>query len=217
MRAALAAVVVAGCGAPAARPDVARDAAADAAPDAPPKAVPCATAFGSGVAAGFGRIDGTVLAIVPPGDDDCTEPNSTHLVVQVAIADGAYRMVVDVLSNQGSPDVLFDELDAPLAGPAWSEGWHQPVAVDYPSTLGIHSTAFTAMHQADLVNQLTGELALGAHVSIYATATTSEPHSPHLVHRNASPASTDGAIVVGADATDGAPHWMLMRFDEDTF
>jgi hypothetical protein len=192
------------------------DAAIDAAPDAPPKAVPCSpeSGFGSGVTAGFGRIDGTVLAIVPPNDQDCAEPNSTHLVIQVSIADGAYRMVVDVLSTSGSPEVLIDELDTALVGPAWSEGWHQPVAVDFPTTFGVHSTSFTAMEQADLVTKITNEISLGSHISIYGTATTSEPHSPHLVHRYPDVPSSDGAIVIDPDT---APHFILLNFDEYTF
>src|SRR5450432_3613923 len=92
--------------------------------DAGDKAGPCASMFGTALTPAFGRIDGTVLAVVPPGDQACALPNATHLVVQVTMGGAAYRLVVDVLSNQGSPDVLLDELDAPLVGGAWTEGWH---------------------------------------------------------------------------------------------
>ena len=184
----------------------------DAAPDADPKAAPCTGTFGTGLPTGFGRMDGTVLAVVPPGDEACPEPNSTHLIVEIVQQGAAYRLVVDVLSNQGSPDVLYDELDAPLAGEPWADGWHTQSPLDYATTLGVASTAFAAMHEADLVTTITGKLDLGARVSIYATVGASEPDSAHLVHRNIT--NQDGAIVL---LPDTAPHYLLMRFDEQTF
>jgi hypothetical protein len=190
--------------------------AADAPPDdvAPDvnKAAPCATAFGSSLTNAFGRFDGTVLALVPPDDQACTLPNSTHLVIQLTTAGVAYRMVVDVLSSSGSPDVLFDELDAPLVGSPWAEGWHPGAMLDYVTTLGVHSPAFTAMHEADLVNTISAEIDLGAHLSVFATV-DGEPNSAHLVHRNVT--NADGAIVVRPDSQ--SPHYMLMRFSEQTF
>ena len=35
----------------------------------------------------------------------------------------AYRMVVNVLSTSNQPHVYLGEVDAPLAGPTWAEGW----------------------------------------------------------------------------------------------
>ncbi len=176
------------------------------------KARPCAATFGSALSPGFGRFDATILAVVPPGDESCAEPNSTHLVVQGTIDGAAYRMVVDVLSNQGSPDVWLHEFDAPLVGEPWAEGWHTDVPLDYVTTLGLTSTAFTETMEDGLVTAITNELALGAHVSVFATSGSSEPNSAHLVHRNAT--NQDGAIVISPDT---APHWLTMRFDEQTF
>jgi len=122
-------------------------------------------------------------------------------------------MVVDVLSSSGSPNVLFDELDAPLAGEPWSEGWHpMGIALDYVGTLGVHSTAFTPMVENDLVATITAELELGANISVFATV-DGEPNSAHLVHRNTP--NADGAIVVGPESP--IPHYMLMSFSDQTF
>jgi hypothetical protein len=181
-------------------------------PDAVDKSATCATTFGTGLTPGFARIDGTVLAVVPPNDQACALPNSTHLVVQITMGGAAYRLVVDVLSNQGSPDVWFHELDAPLAGPAWADGWHTGVMLDYVTTLAAHSTDFVEMNQADLVAKITSELELGANISVFATTGATEPNSAHLVHRNAT--NADGAIVISPDV---APHYLLMRFDEQSF
>ena len=181
-------------------------------PDAVDKSAACASTFGSALTPGFGRLDGTVLAVVPPGDQACALPNSTHLVVQVTMGGAAYRMVVDVLSNQGSPDVWLTERDAALVGPAWSDGWHVGASLDYVTDLSLHSTDFTEMKEADLVTAITAELELGAHISVFATTGASEPNSAHLVHRNLT--GQDGAIVI---APDSSPHYLLLRFDEQAF
>lgn len=195
-------LALAACGSSSAKPT----------PDAVDKSATCATAFGTGMTPGFGRADGTVLAVVPPNDQACAKPNMTHLVLQLQIGGAAYRLVVDVLSNQGNPDVWFAERDSALVGDPWSEGWHVPAHLDYVADLGSHSTEFTEMNQADLVAKITSELEIGAHVSVFATAGSTEPDSAHLVHRNAT--NADGAIVISPDT---APHYLLLRFDEQTF
>lgn len=179
------------------------------------KSAPCASTFGGALTAAFGRVDGTVIAVLPPNDQACAAPNSTHMILEVSMGGAVYRMVVDVLSTSGSPDVLIDELDAPLADGAWADGWHPGVQLDYVTTLGVHSTSFTPMHQADLVAKITSELDLGAHVSVFATSggAASEPDSAHLVHRNLT--NADGAIVIHPDAA--VPHYILLSFAEQTF
>ncbi len=184
----------------------------DAAPPSVDKAAPCASVFGSALTSAFGRLDGTVVAVVPPNDQACTLPNMTHLVVQVMMQGAVYRLVVDVLSNQGSPDVLFYETDAALAAGPWSEGWHAGAALDYVTTLKVQSGSFKPMVQKDLVTKITGEIELGAHISIFATS-AGQPNSAHLVHRNLTDA--DGAIVVNPESA--TPHYLLLRFDEQSF
>jgi hypothetical protein len=160
----------------------------------------------------FGRADGTVVAVVPPNDQACAMPNRTHLVIQLLISGATYRMVVDVVSTSGVPDVLLDEIDAPLAAGAWAEGWHAGVALDYVSTLAVHSPAFTSMKEDALVAKITSEISLGDRLSVFATS-QGEPSSAHLVHRNAT--NADGAIVVRPDSA--TPHWLLLRFAEQVF
>ena len=187
----------------------------DAAPDAPyPKALPCAASFGSSLTNAFGRLDGTVRAVVPPGFPGCPQPNSTHVVVQVDMAGQAYRMVVNVRSSMGDPRVFFRTLDAPLVGPAWSEGWHPGYTLDYASDLHVTSDTFTPMEMDALVDTMTSPIELGAKISVFATSSGGANASgAHLVHRNF--VNADGAIVVGPDT--GAPTYLLFRFDEQLF
>jgi len=176
------------------------------------KAAPCAATFGMGLTSAFGRLDGTVLAVVPPGDNACAKPNSTHVVIQVVWQGAPYRMVLDVLSSSGNPDVFFHEIDAPLAAGPWVEGWHPGVALDYVDTLSVHSTAFTEMVEAALVAKVTSEIDLGSHVSVFATS-AGAPDSAHLIHRNLP--GTDGAIVLRPESAQ--PHYLLFRFADQSF
>jgi hypothetical protein len=189
--------------------------ASDAAVDTGPvdKAAACADTFGNDLVAPYGRLDGTVLAIVPPGHPTCAMQNGTHVVLQVTMKGAAYRMVVNVESEflGVDPKVRFLAIDKPLPAPAWSEGWHAGVTLDYPTTLDVHTAAFTPVAKDDLVKTVTDAIALGAKVSVYST--TSGGASSHKIHRNG--ASDDGAIVLGPDTA--TPHFLLFHFDQQTF
>ena len=184
----------------------------DSTPDVD-KSATCATTFGDALTNAFGRLDGTVLAVVPPADDACALINGTHLVLQVTVSGVAYRMVLDVLSNVGNPDVFFYEEDAALVAGAWSEGWHAGVTLDYVDTLHLHSTVFTEMTETPLVDKVTSEIEVGSHISVFATS-DGESNSAHLIHRNLT--GSDGAAIV-LKPESASPHYLLFRFAEQTF
>ena len=213
MRVVYALALLAGCRDVPALPDArARD---DAAVDGPlDKARDCAVVFGSSLTNSFGRLDGTVRAVVPPGNPSCPMPNGTHLVLQVTMAGETYRMVTNVLSDSGPPHVYLYELDAPLAGPAWAEGWHPGYQLDYTSTLHVTSDQFVPHDMATTVDMITDRIDLGTKVSVFATSSGGVNASgAHLIHRNLT--NADGAIVIGPDTA--TPHYILLRFDEQTF
>ncbi|MGE3458530.1 MAG: hypothetical protein AB7O24_25655 [Kofleriaceae bacterium] len=190
---------------------------ADVQPDAPvsidatDKAAPCVATFGQDLTDGFGRLDGTVVAVLAPGNQTCPRPNSTHLIIEVAASGQVYRMVVSTKSTSGHPVMALAERDAALAGPAWQDGWHTGIPFDYVTTLGLHREDFTATPQAELASAITSRLELGARVSVFGTV-EGQPDSAHLIHRNA--AEADGAIVINPDTS---PHYMLLRFDNQLF
>jgi len=204
----LCALAACGSSSPAAH-DAAID-AVDAAPVPDGKASACASTFGNALTNSFGRLDGTILAVVEPGNMACAMPNSTHVVLEVTADGAAYRMVVNVLSTSSDPHVWLDELDAPLAGGAWTEGWHPGVQLDYVTTLQVAKAAFTQADEAAAVARLETQLVPGARVSVFATSSGGD--SAHLVHRNQT--NQDGAIVL---APDTAPHYLLTAFPEQTF
>ena len=184
-----------------------------ASPDALDKSAACASTFGSELTDSFGRLDGTLLAIVPPTNTTCPQPNSTHVTVQIMTDGAVYRMVVNVLSTSSEPNVFLGETDAPLAGTAWEEGWHPGVALDYVTTLGVTKSQFADSMQADAVARVMTDLELGTHISVYATSSGgTDASSAHLVHRNLT--NQDGAIVLTPET---APHYLLTAFPEQTF
>jgi hypothetical protein len=171
----------------------------------------CTATFGAALTSAFGRADGTLLAILTPEDQQCPRPNATHVILEVTMGGSAYRMVVNVQSDTAPFDVAYTELHAPLAGPAWADGWHPGVALDYATTLGLHTDAFAPTPTAGLVSTIVTRLAIGAPVSVYATSSGGD--SAHLVHRNAT--DQDGAIVL--DPASSSPTYMLFRFSNQTF
>ncbi len=179
------------------------------------KSESCASTFGDKLLAGYGRIDGTVLAVVKPTDTQCAMPNNDHVVLQILINGEAYRMVINVQSDIQTTDtrVFFHELTHAMPLPPWSEGQHlDNIQFDYAKTLDAHSGSFTPYELAELSDLISDRITLGAKVSVYAD--TSGGSSAHKVHRN-SAAYSDGAIVL--DPTSDAPTFLLFRFVDQVF
>src|ERR1041384_6331326 len=139
--------------------------------DGTPVRLPCTGAFTSGLAtSGFGRLDGILVAVVPPTGNRACRADSDHLHLQVQAGGGIY----DVAINIGS-DVHTQTIDR-AAFSAWSEGWHTTgdgtsgnVFIDYPG-LGLHAATMPLSTPVALVNAMLDDLATVNHISIYATA-----------------------------------------------
>lgn len=206
-------LALAACG-DAAAPEV-TDAATDAALDAAGKDAACASMFGDALTSAFGRVDGTVVAVVEPGNPRCALPNRDHLVVQVELGGAVYRMVVNVQSNGADPNIRVRTATGALPAPAFAPGWHPGLSLDYPRDLGVHSGAgWEPLDLAAATTWASAPIEVGAPIAVYATSSGgSFAASAHLVHRNGS--NHDGAIVV--DPTGTAPRWLLFSFADQTF
>lgn len=175
------------------------------------KAKDCASTFGDALTDSFGRVDGTVLAVVKPTDTQCPLPNDDHVVLQVTMNGAVYRMVINVLSNGNDPDVRFLELDHAMVGAPWSEGWHTDAQLDYAGDLGLHSgVGFTGVPMAALSDRIADDIQLGDKVSVFCTS--SGGASSHLIHRNGQ--KHDGAIVLHPDTN---PKWLVFHFANQAF
>jgi hypothetical protein len=178
------------------------------------KAAACASSFGSELTHSFGRVDGTVVALVSTKDTQCALYNDDHVVVQILMHGKVYRMVASVKSSYGDPNVALLPIEAPLAGPAWAEGWHTDATLDYVSTLGVHASSFTPYPMDELEVLVSNEIELGSRISVFATSSGGNTAgSAHLIHRNHP--NQDGAIVVRPDSAH--PRYLLFRFANQVF
>lgn len=176
----------------------------------------CASTFGTQFTASFGRVDGTVVAVIPPTWLQCALPNNDHVVIQVQLDGGVHRLVVNVLSTSVDPNIRILERHGPLPAPAFETGWHPGLTLDYANTLGIHSTD-TAWQSVDMAHAsalVSDAISIGAPISVYASSSGgTNASSVHLIHRHAR--NDDGAIVI--DPTSADPKWLLFRFAEQSF
>ena len=175
------------------------------------KAKDCTDTFGSALTNAFGRADGTVLAVLKPTDLQCPMPNDDHVIIEVVMNGDAYRMVVNVLSTFGDPDVSYLAIDHAMPAPAWSEGWHPGLTLDYAADFGVKSGEFTAYPMIDLSDMVVDEIPLGEKISVYASS--SGGASAHKVHRN--DGKIDGAIVLHPDTADARA--LLFHFSDQVF
>ncbi len=177
----------------------------------------CASSFGAQFTNAFGRVDGRVVAVVPP-NIQCTLPNDDHVVIQVEIDGGVHRLVVNVLSNSSDPNIRFMRAQlGPLPAPAFEVGWHPGQRLDYPTTLGVHSgldAGWESLPMEQASARLYDAITIGAPLSVYGTSSGgSSASSAHLIHRHAR--NDDGAIVI--DPTSASPTWLLFSFAEQQF
>ncbi|MFO0547933.1 MAG: hypothetical protein U0271_06075 [Polyangiaceae bacterium] len=176
------------------------------------KAANCADEFGSELTASFGRLDGTVLAVVRPSDTQCTLFNNDHVVLEVTMNGAVYRLVINIKSDFGDPDVRFLVLEHDAPGAPWAEGWHPNAQLDYVVNFGVHvGSPFTPIPMDELAQRVTDEIQIGQKVSVYADS--SGGSSAHKIHRNGG--SRDGAIILEPDSA--TPKVMLFHFENQTF
>jgi hypothetical protein len=173
------------------------------------KAANCADTFGDELTNSYGRVDGTVVAVVGPTDTQCPLFNDDHLIVQIMMNGAVYRMVVNVES------IFYAEHQAPLVGVPWEEGWHTTgVALEYPTTFDLHSEDFEPTTMAGVVFRVTDLIDIGAPISVYANSSGGQfASSTHLIHSNDD--GPDGAILL--DPKSANPTYLLFRFGNQQF
>ena len=154
-----------------------------------------------------GRADGTLVALLETTDSQCDLYNNDHVVLQLSILGHIQRLVVSV------DGVGVATTSAALVGPAYAEGWHLDVSLDYPTDLGMHSGDFSLVTMAEATAFICAEMAIGAPLAVYAYSSGDYPASAHQVHRNDD--YPDGAIVV--DPTGAFPKYLLFRYANQVF
>ncbi len=185
----------------------------DAAPvnvdDGTPTRQACTNNLGSALGSDFGRMDGFLVAIIPPMNGSCNA-DTAHVHLQVKMTGAIYDIAVDVGGSMGVDDVHSKTSDFAMPGGPWAEGFHVGIPTDYVA-LGFHSTDLPLLTNPALSATMMSELATVNHISVYTT-----PYGPdgaHLVHRNGE--GKDGMIVMQPLSTPG--HVRLFSFTSQTF
>lgn len=180
--------------------------------DTAPATLRCTVHRGDAITPEFGRLDGTIRAVIVPGDTKCAGGDDDHVIVQIDAAGETYGIAINVESTRASsPLVRSFEKSAPLEGPVWSSGWHTSVSLDYAYDLGVHATSFVAEPKADLSATIASRLVVGAKVSVFGQGYTTGDGA-HDIHRTKG--GHDGALVV--DPT-GSPSYVLFAFADQSF
>jgi hypothetical protein len=172
--------------------------------DGTPTRSPCTGTLGSGLSTQHARLDGVVVAVIPPGQGRQCNGDASHVHIQVLMNGAVYDVAANV-------DGLMTQKDAPLVAGAWSEGWHTQAALDYPKDLGAHAADFTLTGTAAVAQAVETALAKANHVSIFCTGYGT--NGCHLVHRQRT--GKDGGIVL--DPLSASPRWLLFDFSTDSF
>jgi hypothetical protein len=205
MRPAALVLVLTACGSSHAVADASADAPVDAADGAPIRQA-CTNQFGSALTAVYGRLDGILVAVVPPGGRGCNA-DSDHVHLQVRMNGDIYDVAVNVGST-AQDDVHTTTRELTL--PTWSEGWHPGVLEDYVS-LGVHSTDIPLGTHTQNIADLMADLTTANHISVFGTGYG--PDGSHLIHRNGG--GHDGLVVTEPLSTPA--HARLFSFSSQTF
>jgi hypothetical protein len=167
----------------------------------------CTNTFGNALSTSFGRLDGTLVAVVPPGTHGCNSDRS-HLHLQVAANGGVYDVAIALVSElSGPPEVSVLQTHAPLG----NEGFHRGVRFSYTQDLGAHDTDFTGTPESTLETEVTAALAQTGRISVYGSGYG--PTGMHKIHRDHG--DDDGALVI--DPESDSPTFFAFHFATQSF
>jgi hypothetical protein len=174
--------------------------------DGTPIRQPCTSQLGNALTSMYGRLDGILVAIVPPGNGPCNA-DSDHVHLQIQMNGAIYDVAVNV-GDSNMDDVHTTTRE--IALPVWQEGWHTGVLEDYVS-LGVHSTDIPLGTRAQNTAEIMNELATVNHISVFGTGYG--PEGAHLIHRNGQ--GHDGLVVTQPLSTPA--HVRLFSFTTQAF
>jgi hypothetical protein len=174
--------------------------------DGTPIRQPCTSQLGNALTSAYGRLDGILVAIVPPGNGPCNA-DSDHVHLQIQMNGAIYDVAVNVGSSN-MDDVHTTTRE--IALPVWQEGWHTGVLEDYVS-LGVHSTDIPLGTRTQNTADIMNELATVNHISVFGTGYG--PDGAHLIHRNGQ--GHDGLVVTQPLSTPA--HVRLFSFTTQAF
>lgn len=157
-----------------------------------------------------GRLDGTLVYVLPVGGSSACNGDGSHVHLQVQASGNIYDVAVDIGST--GDDVGTYETQLALPGGAWAEGWHGSDTLAYPS-LGLHSTSFPTTSPSGVAATVESLLEDTSQISIFCTG-YSQGDGCHDVHYEDG-SGNDGAIVL--DPSAATPSILFFRFSDQSF
>ncbi|MGO8999230.1 MAG: hypothetical protein ACLQVI_38380 [Polyangiaceae bacterium] len=190
-------------------PDAADDAGVPAARNS--TCTPTSAQTGSIANTEHGRLDGTLVYVLPLGGSYACNGDNSHVHLQVEVSGLVYDVAVDVGST--GDDVGMYEETLAVPGGAWAEGWHGTDSLAYP-TLGLSSTEFPTTSPTQIAANVESLLEDTSKISIFCTAYTPQGNGCHDVHYEDG-SGEDGAIVL--NPTSPSSPILFFRFEGQTF
>ncbi len=158
-----------------------------------------------------GRLDGTLVYVVPLGGPGKCNGDDSHVHLQIEVSGLVYDVAVDIGAAGDEVGMLQDSIAVP--GGAWAEGWHGTDALTY-STLGVKSSALTPAAPATIAAQVEALLQSTSKISVFCVGYTPGDNGCHDVHyENGN--GEDGAIVL--DPTSATSPILFFRFQGQSF
>jgi hypothetical protein len=178
----------------------------------PPPPGPCTDRFGHALTTSFGRLDGTIVALVPPAPPRTARCKSDehHLHLQLEVDTETYDVAVP-LGDPAVEDMYFLETTALVPGGRWRGGWAPGQRLDYVGAFRVHAEDFRPLSRDELLQKLQMDLSVKRHVSVWATGYG--PGGAHMVHRDRG--QHDGTIALDPDSARS--RFLLFRFARQRF
>jgi hypothetical protein len=166
---------------------------------------------GTAVDTNHGRLDGTLVYVLPIDGSSSCNGDSAHVHLQVEVSGSVYDVAVDI--GKSGDEVGWYQQDMAVPGGAWSEGWHGADSLGY-SSLGLGSGAFTMLAPSSMGSEVESLLASTSKISVFCTGYTPGDNGCHDVHYQDG-TSQDGAIVL--DPTAATSPVVFFRFVNQSF
>jgi hypothetical protein len=172
---------------------------------------PLSQQTGTAVNTTHGRLDGTLVYVLPIDGSNSCNGDSAHVHLQVEVSGSVYDVAVDI--GKSGDEVGWYEKTMAVPGGTWAEGWHGSDELGYES-LGLTSSAFTTLAPTDMGNEVESLLANTSQISIFCTGYTPGDNGCHDVHYEDG-TSQDGALVL--DPTSATSPVVFFNFTGQSF
>jgi hypothetical protein len=157
-----------------------------------------------------GRLDGTLVYVLPVDGSYACNGDSSHVHLQIEVSGLVYDVAIDIGAT--GDEVGLYQTSMAMPDGAWAEGWHGSDSLTYP-TLGVKSSAMPLAAPSDVASQVQAALESTSQISVFCTSYTQGNgcHDVHYENGN----GDDGAIVL--DPTAASSPILFFRFSTQNF